>query len=129
MENVEEIWKLIPKSNYEISNFGRIRSVNHIVKRKNGYPLPVKGRIIIGCLDPKGYLKYRFVVDGRQQTKKIHRLVAESFIENKENKPQVNHKDGNKKNNKVTNLEWVTNLENARHANRIGLRDHLKNAR
>ena len=50
---------------------------------------------------------------------KVHRLVAQAFIPNLEGKPQVNHKDGNKQNNSITNLEWVTNEENCEHARRL----------
>jgi DNA-binding CsgD family transcriptional regulator len=69
----------------------------------------------------RGYVKVRLSIDGKIYNRHIHRMVAETFIPNPENKPEVNHIDGNKKNNTVTNLEWVTRKENAEHAYRTGL--------
>ena len=67
----------------------------------------------------KGYLRVRLIKDGKKKWHKVHRLVAQAFIENPDNKPQINHKDGNKKNNSVTNLEWVTDEENKAHQKEI----------
>ena len=76
-----------------------------------------------------GYRSYSLRKDGVQTQHLGHRLIAEAFIPNPENKPQVNHKDGNKTNNAVSNLEWVTISENAKHAYKSGLSvitsDHL----
>lgn len=63
----------------------------------------------------KGYLRVDLFKNGTRKHFKVHRLVAMAFIPNPENKPQINHKDGNKKNNSVTNLEWVTDSENKHH--------------
>lgn len=75
--------------------------------------------------DTEGYASVRLP----DQNHLIHRLVAEAFIPNPENKPQVNHKDGNKRNNCVDNLEWVTARENALHAVALGLRGASKKAK
>ncbi len=68
---------------------------------------------------PKGYLRVYLYKDGKRKHHKVHRLVAHAFIPNPENKGQINHKDGNKKNNSVTNLEWVTDEENKLHRKQI----------
>lgn len=86
----------------------------------NGTVIHIRRREVIkSSLNHKGY---PHVCLENKKTKTVHRIVAETFIPNPENKPQVNHIDGNKQNNNVDNLEWVTNKENAIHAVRIGLR-------
>ena len=69
----------------------------------------------------KGYLIVNLCSNGKSHLRRVHRLVAVTFIPNPDNKPDVNHKDGNKQNNRVDNLEWVTNSENHWHASREGL--------
>lgn len=86
----------------------------------NGTVIHIRRREVIkSSLNHKGY---PHVCLENKKTKTVHRIVAETFIPNPENKPQVNHIDGNKQNNNVDNLEWVTNKENMDHAVRIGLR-------
>ena len=103
----EEIWKDVPfDSNYKVSNYGRIFS-----KRTN--------KILKGELTEKGYIRVALTEHKRYL---VHCIVARTFIPNPENKPQVNHIDGNKQNNYVDNLEWCTQSENMRHALKTGLR-------
>lgn len=73
--------------------------------------------------DPDGYLHICATVNGKHMSPSVHRLVALAFLPNPENKPTVNHKDGNKRNNTVENLEWATVEEQNHHAIRTGLRD------
>ena len=105
------IWKEIEgTTNYEISSNGNVR--NKTTKK-----------ILKGRKSKSGYLQVSIKFDGEEKFKNkyIHRLVAEAFIENKYNKKEVNHKDGNKLNNNLDNLEWVTSSENQKHRHSIGI--------
>ena len=116
-----EVWKPIRNfNNYEVSTFGRVRSIPRKVHTWNG-ERKVKGKILNTRLN-KGYL-YVLMRDNNNKVRnmKVHRLVALSFIPNPHNYPQVNHKDGNKSNNNVDNLEWRTAKENTYHAVVTGL--------
>lgn len=114
---MEEIWKDIKgfEDKYQVSNLGRIKSL----KDKNG---KYREKILKQCITQKGYLSIYLSLESKKYTYTIHRLVAQTFIPNTENKPQVNHIDGNKTNNRVDNLEWVTNQENSNHAWKYGLK-------
>lgn len=121
---MEEIWKDIAgyKGFYQVSNLGRIKSLCRKTLNSKGVYHTVGGRIMAPKKDPNGYLS--IILSKNQVTKqeRIHRLVALAFIDNPENKDLVNHMDGNKRNNVVTNLEWVTHSQNHKHAFRTGLR-------
>lgn len=108
-----EVWKEINDiPNYEVSNLGNIRSKKTLRKLKCGL---VRGYPHIDLYNSKGRKNYY-----------IHRLVAELFIPNPNNLPQVNHKDGNKLNNSVDNLEWCTCKENILHGIKNGLKIYKK---
>lgn len=103
-----EIWKSLKGitkngENYEISNLGNIR---HATTKKTKTPQR----------DKDGYLFFMLYKNNKGSNAKLHRLIALTFISNPENKPLVNHKDGNKENNNIDNLEWATSAENNKHA-------------
>lgn len=117
-----EIWKDIHgfEGQYQISSFGRVKSLDRILPHKTHGTWHIKERILKTGRSGPGKKKYLIVQlhvgHGQMDSRTVHRLVAESFIPNPLNLPQVNHKDGNTENNHVSNLEWVTELENVDHA-------------
>lgn len=115
-----EMWKTIEgtEGTYEVSNTGKVRSNNYLGHGKQQELSLAK--------DQKGYLRVRIYKDGSRKTIKVHREVAKAFIPNPENKAEVNHKDGNKENNHVDNLEWATPGENTAHAYGSGLKEKTR---
>jgi len=90
---------------------------------ENGTVFNIKAnKAVSPVYDKDGYCKIRLTVDGKRIKKSLHRIVALAFIENAENLPHINHVDGNKKNNKVENLEWCTPSQNNQHAYDTGLK-------
>ena len=106
--NRVEIWKDYKdyEGLYQASNLGRLRSLDRWVKSKSGSVRLCKGKILKLCTDKYGYLKVSLYKNNKVKTYYVHRLVAEAFIPNPENLPEVNHKDENKLNNNAENLEW-----------------------
>lgn len=107
-----EIWLHVIgyENEYEVSNLGRVRTVGHYVNGKNGSKRFVKGRIRKLNVIPGKYV--RIQLRYKETPKLVHRLVAEAFIPNPENLPEVNHKDKNPSNNRVENLEWISHKDN-----------------
>lgn len=115
-----EIWKIY-NDNYEVSSMGQVRSLSRIVKSTFGGEYIKEGRILKQNDNGQGYLQVQLCDNGVNKTERVHRLVALTFLENPLKLPKVNHKDANKKNNTVDNLEWCTQLENIQHAKANGL--------
>ena len=118
MENWKEI--IGYENEYQVSDLGNVRSVDRQVNDNGGIRITggtmLKGEIV------KGYRRVSLCRKSKKYRTTVHRLVAMHFLENKLNKVAVNHKDGNKLNNCVDNLEWCTNSENIRHAFKLGLK-------
>ena len=122
----KEIWKDIENFEglYQVSNLGRVKSVDRIVrvidiKSNREYDRHFPESIKATNLDTKGYVMVTLKKDGKTSRHRIHRLVAKAFIPNINNLPQVNHIDENKENNCVSNLEWCTNDYNGTYGTRI----------
>ena len=104
---------------YEVSNTGQVRSFDRYVKYSNGRIHLHKGKVLSPIKDRDGYLQVNLCYSGRINSIKIHRLVAQAFIPNPDNLPQVNHKDEVKTNNNVDNLEWCDSKYNNNFVNDI----------
>lgn len=103
---MKEIWKTISDfNNYEVSNLGNIRNIT-------------TGKVLKSSDNGRGYLKVILYQNNKKYTKKIHRLVAEAFLENPENLPQINHIDECKTNNSIENLEWCSCIYNNNYGTR-----------
>ena len=105
----EEIWRPVVgfEGLYEVSSYGRVKSLKRPYENNGGIQW-TKERILSPGKDKDGYLQVNLHCNGKQHQRKIHRLVAQAFLPNPDNLPMVNHKDEDKTNNRVDNLEWCT---------------------
>ena len=103
---------------YQVSSLGRIKSLSREIKNGKNTTKKSKERILKPRCNTKrrGYYEIGLYKNNKEKRYKVHRLVAEAFMENNFNKSEVNHKNGNKADNSVENLEWVTSEENKKHA-------------
>lgn len=117
---MQEIWKDIEGYNgyHQISNYGRVKSCDRISNNRRGNYLK-KSKILKTSVDNDGYIHVTLCKNGERKTFTIHKLVATSFIENPFNLLEINHKDENKANNNVENLEWCTRKYNLNYGNRM----------
>lgn len=113
---MEEIWKPIKgyEGLYEVSNLGRVKSLKRFYHTRE--------QILKNKLTENGYYRTELSKNGKRKLIGTHRIVAQTFIPNDMNKEEVNHKDGNKLNNCVDNLEWCSHSENTIHAYKLGLK-------
>lgn len=118
------MWKAIRgyEGYYEVSDDGIVRSIDRYVKNHGQYMRKLKGQVMKQTVAQNGYLVVNLRRDRTSNVVCVHRLVAEAFIDNPDNKDTVNHIDGDKLNNNVDNLEWATYSENNVHALRTELR-------
>lgn len=124
---MEEIWKPVKgyEGYYEVSNLGRVRSIDRVVVDtvRNCERL-LKGKVLVQNDKENGYKTVVFCKEHKTHNKYVHRLVAEVFIPNPDNLPQINHKDEDKTNNRVDNLEWCTQLYNNLYGSRMKNRSY-----
>lgn len=115
---MEEVWKDIPEYEnlYQVSNLGRIKSLSRYVDVREGVKIHINERVKPHYINKKGYCQIGLCKDGIRKGFLVHRLVADAFIPNPQNKKTVNHINCDKSDNRIENLEWATYSENIKHA-------------
>lgn len=123
---MQEVWKYIEgyEGKYQVSNMGRVKSVERKVKHPKGGLMILRSRILKPASAAGGYAVVNLSKKNKAKLMYIHRAVALSFLDNPKNKQQVNHINGNKRDNSASNLEWCTPKENMKHASSSGLVKH-----
>ena len=119
-ENV--VWKTYPEYPFiQANQFGEVRTLDRYVTCKNGVKRFVKGHVLKQCKIRGGYLCVSTRVNGRHINLQVHRIIASCFLPNPDNLPEVNHKDCNRTNNNVSNLEWCTRQYNITYKEKYGI--------
>ena len=118
-----EIWKDIDgyEGYYQVSNFGNVKSLSRIKKVKGNGSFIMPEKLLGLNVTKSGYVNVCLFIFPIKKTFRLHKLVAKAFLENKDKKPQINHINGIKTDNRAKNLEWVTASENRKHCYDIGL--------
>ena len=109
---------------YQVSNLGRVKSLERDYIAGNGGIRHIEEHYLRQTETYKGYLRVTLLKNGKRSSKQVHRLVAEAFIPNPDNKPQVDHIDGNKQSNIASNLRFATNKENSNNPNTVSKNRH-----
>lgn len=120
MDNSKEIWRDIQgyEGFYQVSNNGRVRSCDRVVVYKDGRSHHFKGQLIHPVKTNSGYWQIRMKRNKHVKHAYVHRLVAQAFIPNPGKLPEINHRDENRLNNQVNNLEWIDRIGNLNYGNR-----------
>lgn len=111
---MEEIWKDIMgyEGYYQVSNLGNVRSLDRVITYSNGSNVLTKGKVMAQNVCGRGYKQIHLKMNGKRKPFNVHRLVAQAFIPNPNNLPQINHINEDKTDNRVDNLEWCDNRYN-----------------
>jgi len=121
MTNESEIWKSHPDIvGIEVSTLGRVRTLDRMVSGRGKRTWIAKGHVLKPFVNNNGYMRVNIKIDGKQIKKSVHRLVAQTFLPNPNGLPMVNHKDCNRKNNHVENLEFCDNSYNQKYREEFG---------
>ena len=121
IKNESEIWKSLPSvPGVEVSTLGRVRTLDRVASSENGTRF-LKGRVLKQYDNGRSYLNVSIPIDGKWTMKYVHRLVTQTFIPNPDNLPEVNHKNCNRSDNRVSNLEFCTHSYNIQYREKYGI--------
>ena len=125
---MREVWKDLKgyEGYYQVSSMGRVRTLDRVIRKSDGTTQKRRGKISKLGSDKNNYNTINLWKDGKATFSRVCRLVAQTFLENPENKPTVNHKNGVRNDDRVSNLEWMTYSENSQHSFDTGLQENLK---
>jgi len=122
IKNEIEIWRSHPEIGIiEVSSLGRVRTLDRVVSSKGNGTRFQKGQVLKQFINSNGYMRVPIRIDGKQMHKFVHRLVAQTFIKNPDNLPEVNHLDCDRENNNVENLEFCTASYNRQYREKYGI--------